>query len=301
MDLTSKGVQRQLAAMGCPGYELGVKDVSTGKMLSKSSEVWSATQVLQAVPRLKRQNSQGAQIYIRPAGVSGLVLLDDITITTLQTMTDDGFEPLCALETSPLNYQAWVRVWDSKCAQDLTPDYVTAVARVLAKRYRGDLNSADWRHFGRLAGFTNRKPCHLQEDGRYPFVLLRQSRQGGGVAPGAGSVLKEAAEALEAWKEEQRRKATLSADRQGSKSSADPCLFYQSEFRKLAADWGTELNLSIADWRIAGAMEKAGYSRDEIRGAIYQESPRLLDRKKGHVEHYVELTLDNRLGTKDEA
>jgi RepB DNA-primase from phage plasmid len=35
--------------------------------------------------------------------------------------------------------------------------------------------SADWRHFGRLAGFTNRKQKHQQPDGFFPFVKLLEA------------------------------------------------------------------------------------------------------------------------------
>jgi hypothetical protein len=42
----------------------------------------------------------------------------------------------------------------------------------LATRFDGDLGAADWPHFGRLAGFTNRKPKYAMEDGRFPFVRV---------------------------------------------------------------------------------------------------------------------------------
>ena len=47
-------------------------------------------------------------------------------------------------------------------------------AKELAKRFGGDLSSADWRHFGRLAGFTNRKHERVLPNGLGPFVRLRQ-------------------------------------------------------------------------------------------------------------------------------
>ena len=34
------------------------------------------------------------------------------------------------------------------------------------------LGAADWRHFGRLAGFTNRKATYQSADGLFPFVKL---------------------------------------------------------------------------------------------------------------------------------
>ena len=46
------------------------------------------------------------------------------------------------------------------------------MARSLAKDFGGDTGAADWRHFGRLAGFTNRKLRHRDSAGLFPFVKL---------------------------------------------------------------------------------------------------------------------------------
>jgi hypothetical protein len=60
----------------------------------------------------------------------------------------------------------------------------TAAARGLAEKFGGDRGAADWRHFGRLAGFTNRKANYRDEGtGLYPFVRLVEAA--GGVYPEA--------------------------------------------------------------------------------------------------------------------
>ena len=74
------------------------------------------------------------------------------------------------IETSPGNFQARVRVSKEPIPERLA----TEVARELAREYAGDPASADWRHFGRLAGFTNRKRVHQKQDGRFPFVLTHE-------------------------------------------------------------------------------------------------------------------------------
>jgi hypothetical protein len=51
----------------------------------------------------------------------------------------------------------------------------TRAAKLLAERYGGDLGSADWRHFGRLAGFTNPKPSRRLESGLQPFARLLEA------------------------------------------------------------------------------------------------------------------------------
>jgi hypothetical protein len=48
----------------------------------------------------------------------------------------------------------------------------------LAHIYGGDLASADWRHLGRLAGFTNQKPLRRQGNGYAPWVQLVQAQVG---------------------------------------------------------------------------------------------------------------------------
>ncbi len=76
--------------------------------------------------------------------------------------------------------------------EPIAPEQATMVARILVERYGGNPASADWRHFGRLAGFTNRKPKHWQATGMQPFVLVREAA---GVATERGAQLLEEAAA----------------------------------------------------------------------------------------------------------
>jgi hypothetical protein len=85
-------------------------------------------------------------------------------------MKDTGFAPAIVAETSPGNFQVWLNH-----GRTLFRTISSAAARALAERFGGDRGSADWRHYGRLAGFTNRKEKHRQQDGRFPFVRLVHS------------------------------------------------------------------------------------------------------------------------------
>ena len=94
-------------------------------------------------------------------------------------MKGSGFDPAVIVETSPGNYQAWL-----KHPERLGKEVGTAAARALAEKFGGDRGAADWRHFGRLAGFTNRKAKYLDAStGLYPFVRLIEA--GGEVYPEA--------------------------------------------------------------------------------------------------------------------
>jgi hypothetical protein len=57
----------------------------------------------------------------------------------------------------------------------LTEALSTQAAKQLAERFGGDRGSADWRHFGRLAGFTNPKPNRRLASGLQPFARLLEA------------------------------------------------------------------------------------------------------------------------------
>jgi RepB DNA-primase from phage plasmid len=154
----------QLEAMGCERFDIGVKRTD-GAMILR--EGWGARQVLKSLMWLRRENLNRGHIYVRPSGVHGLSLVDDLKVAAVAQMKAQGFEPAVIVETSPGNFQAWL-----KHGQVLDEATSTRVAKELTLRFGGDPGSADWRHFGRLAGFTNPKPNRRLESGLHPFARL---------------------------------------------------------------------------------------------------------------------------------
>ncbi len=134
-------------------------------------EGWSADRVNAAISWLRRENARSAHIFVRPHAAHPLSLIDDLNSDAIVRMLDTGFQPALIVETSPGNFQAWVN--HGRILFDRT--FSTLVAKELARRFGGDPSSADWRHFGRLAGFTNQKPKRRLQNGFAPFVRLRQS------------------------------------------------------------------------------------------------------------------------------
>src|SRR5438552_17647878 len=128
---------------------------------------WDLKTVVESIPWLKFQNLDGRNIYIRPKGEHALSLVDDLSSQVLERMKHSGFTPAIIVETSPENFQAWLNH-----GKVLAKDVSTAAARALAEKFNGDPGSADWRHFGRLSAFTNRKTRHQTAGGHYPFVRL---------------------------------------------------------------------------------------------------------------------------------
>src|SRR5271170_4663943 len=165
--LTAKVTLAQLEAMGCERFDIGVKR-SEGTMQLR--EGWGAKQILKAILWLRRENLYGAHNYVRPAGIHGLSLVDDLTAAAVSRMKREGYEPAVVVETSIGNFQAWLRH-----GQVLDEAFGTCTAKELARRFGGDASSADWRHFGRLAGFTNPKPSRRLQSGMQPFARLSEA------------------------------------------------------------------------------------------------------------------------------
>ena len=153
--------------MDCQLFEIGVLRMD-GRMLLRSG--WSANQIDAALAWLRRENARGAQIFVRPHGAHALSLVDDLSAETIPRMTDAGFQPAVVIETSPGNFQVWLN--HGRVLFDRT--FSTQAAKELARRFGGDPSSADWRHFGRLAGFTNQKPNRRLQNGLPPFVRLHE-------------------------------------------------------------------------------------------------------------------------------
>jgi hypothetical protein len=172
---TAVAVQQQVAAMGSELSEIGLYNPNSGAGESVMiPRVWDAETIVRSVSWLRHQNREGRNIYIRPKGEHDLSMVDDLTTDAVSAMKETGFDPAVIVETSPGNYQAWL-----KHPERLSKEVSTAAARALAEKFGGDRGAADWRHFGRLAGFTNRKEKYFDAStGLYPFVRLIEAAGG---------------------------------------------------------------------------------------------------------------------------
>src|SRR6516165_418634 len=97
---------RQLAAMGCPRFDLGVLRAQGMMLLHESL---TASQIRARFAWLRQENACGAHIFARPHGLSRLTLVDDLSDSALNSMKRAGFTPTLVVETSPRNFQAWLK------------------------------------------------------------------------------------------------------------------------------------------------------------------------------------------------
>jgi hypothetical protein len=294
--LSLQAIRNQLAAMPCDSYLLRLIHRSTRKPLS-GERLWHAAQLLlePTIRFLRARNREGFDVYFRPYAPdhnAGYILvdLDHAQPTVLVAMRSNGHEPCVVVETSPGHLQAWVRV----SSMPLPPRVATRVSRHLARLYQADRASADWRHVGRLAGFTNQKPQRCLPSGLAPWVKLRYAAAG--LASNSRSLLERAVFAAGAAISPARPHRQLNAP--SCDAAADPAIdsmqaiaIYQNWLNHLQIqqrfaqpDW------SIADLWIAKELLSQGAPASSVKSVLRLASPQF---PRGHAdpEDYLRRTL----------
>lgn len=277
LDRSVQAMTRQLGGMGCERYDIGIRDAKTGKMMHRE---WTEAEVIKNASWLKRMNATGNDVYVRPAEQErhGLVLADDLSADAIERMKADGLEPAVVVETSPDNFQAWVKV-----GEQTTAETRKSIARGLVSAYGADPGSADGRHYGRLAGLTNQKPEHAL-GGRQPWVLCRESR-GTGATRGR-TVLTETEQAIARESDTQERIRDIESSPTRRRGNA--LGMYKSEMRGLLKRFGKDL--SKCDYIAAMKLASAGHSVEDIATAMRIASPELASRKGRYLDDYCERT-----------
>jgi hypothetical protein len=163
--------------MGAQVFEVGLfkpsaADEGRAVMIPRT---WDSATLIRSIPWLRMQNADGRNIYVRPKGEHDLSLVDDLSVDAVKRMKMTGFAPAAVVETSPGNFQAWL-----KHPRQLPRELSTMAARKLAEEFGGDRGAADWRHFGRLVGFTNRKEKYMNESVDLAFAIYALSHGSSG-------------------------------------------------------------------------------------------------------------------------
>lgn len=285
-DRTTEALERQIEALGVARFEIGIREAETGKIINR---FMTKKEVKDNAAWLKRMNAKGHDIYIRPSGEHGLVLIDDLNQKALKAMNDKGLKAAAIIQTSPGNYQAWVKLSDEPVPAEIRK----IAARGFAKEFGGNPSSADSKHYGRLAGFTNQKPKYNHQ-GKQPYVLAHEC---------SGVASKAATEYLEKIKthlaiaelalERKTRLDSIKAYTTTRYEPIDPAQEYQRQAKRLFERYGDKADLSKIDWMISLDMAKsAKFSQKDIEKAIQKCSPNIESRKAGHLEDYAKRTAE---------
>jgi hypothetical protein len=296
--LSSQAIRRQLVAMPCETYLIRLIHHCTRKPLS-GQRLWTAAQLFRepTIRFLRARNREGFDLYFRPYALdqnAGYILLDldDPEPTVLQAMRVNGHQPCAVVETSPGHLQAWIRV----SVLPLPPQLATPVARHLARIYQADRASADWRHVGRLAGFTNQKPQRRLPSGLAPWVKVRHAVAG--LAFNSRCLLETAALGLTPCSQMSRVRP---AQRRTTPSSVSPSDLVLESLEAVAIyqNWLNRLQIpqrfarpdwSIADLWIAKELLSQGAPASQVKSVLRLASPHF-PRAHSDPEDYLRRTL----------
>jgi hypothetical protein len=290
--LTLQSIRRQLAAMPSELYLVRLIHHRT-RQAFPGERLWTAEQLATAatIRFLRVRNREGCDVYVQPyAGHQNagyiLVDLDHAGLTTIATMYAHGHDPCVVLQTSRAHLQAWIRL----SVSPLEPAVASAAGKLLAAAYGGDPASTDWRHLGRLAGFTNQKPARRTSGGHAPWVKLVRVQ----------AVLAPQAEAL-------LQSARALASPPPPLTSHTTATFHDSVPATMAASVAAELyqacmerwhirqrfsqpDWSIVDYWVARRLLRQRWTPAQVREILRLASPQF-PRRHGDPDDYLRRTV----------
>jgi len=287
--LTRQAVRNQLAAMPNELYLVRLIHSLTGRPFP-GERIWTADQLAREVTIrfLRARNGEGCDVYIHPyAGNQNagyiLVDLDCADLTAVGVMRTNGHDPCVVVQTSPGHLQAWIRLSSSP----LEPGVATAAGRHLAHLYGGDPASTDWRHLGRLAGFTNQKPARRTPDRYPPWVRLVHARAG--LAPRGESLLESIRPSIPSPASPFPIDWTTTDP--GPASAAEAVAIYQTCMQR----WQIRQRFPQPDWSIvdlwvAKHLLSQGRPAVQIQAILRLASPHF-PRRHAHPDDYLRRTV----------
>ena len=285
---TVNAVRRQLWAMNCESYDIAIVRFEDGRSKRQPVGFCTLSGASVLLPDLVRQNARGENVFVRPDPRldRALVLVDDIEEIDIDTLREKGLEPCCVVETSPKNLQAWIDFGPTP----MMPIERKILARKIVELVGADKNSADAVHYGRLAGFTNRKESHFGEgkNGGFPFVRVKDaSRLVCSQAPEWRQWAREqaTATATAAGIEPQKPRSQVDISKLGEMFSRY-CSSWQRNPNHARREDGTD-DLSSRDFAVVGRLLREGYDAEKIIPLLADNAKR-----KNKPLDYARRTVD---------
>jgi len=155
----SEIVSNFLEGVVCDLYE--IKLIQKPYAITRKN--WNKAEILKNINWMINKNqNEKLNVYIRPMD-NRFILLDDLNKKTLNDVA--RIKPCLLMETSPGNYQVWLKL--KKISENRSEQQ--SIWRALAAKFNADPASAKPDQIGRLPGFFNMKPKYSPD---FPFVKL---------------------------------------------------------------------------------------------------------------------------------
>jgi hypothetical protein len=296
--------ERYANAVGAERFRVVVTDFSQGNgtqafILDKKAdglEGKTREGVLESMSKLRQYEHYGKNINVVPlSSDKHHILIDDMSVQSLEQLKQDGYLPSCVIESSPGNFQAILTVpkleekeAGDREAQDCAAqdreaqdreaqdrEAANALTKELNTQY-GDPKLSGAIHAHRLPPFTNQKPKHRREDGTYPETRLAEAE--GGTCEKASKELENIrtrlageAEKLRRDQEHRARSASIAGD--WSNGATDPGGAYRTHWRDVLEKLQGDTDYSRVDAMVGLRMRATGYSAGQIFSAIRENAP----------------------------
>lgn len=306
-DKTLKNIiESQLNSLSADKYRITIqapagvdtlKTYNMGKAKNDNEKetFYTSTDIINLLPKLKRENQRGYNIYITPfSNVYDYVLVDDLTDESILTMDERGYKHNILLQSSPNSKQCVLRIDEKQDKQCLN-----AVFRELNNLY-GDKNISAVVHPFRLAGFTNRKPKYKTDNG-FPFVKLLESNYINCDITKNNIVEFEKRTSLNEALNKDKTSVKLEVKQlvntslintNIAKDNKKAYKFAEHLYNQMLERYGAEMDLSRADWSVLKIMTKEGFNQRDIASCIACLSFDINTRHQD-VNAYINTTLNN--------
>lgn len=308
--------RRQARALGAPRYRVTVVDQSRGagrnginlgkrRGAEGAETLYTPSQVEELIPRLRRWNALGWNVYVTPIDPAHhYLVIDDMKSGATERLEGLGFAPCVVLETSAGNEQAVLKV----PAEDerVEETAANALVRDLNLAY-GDPRFSGGEHAFRMAGFSNKKPGRQSAFTRLILSVPRICRRAAELLMRRRRIADEErrrrrSEVEARERREERRGQGLGPQRSQVQSArfgaSTPMLDALAAFRDAAAvvraavvRRGLAIDASRVDFQAAKRMLRNGWSDDEVFAAMLTGSPELSARHS-RPEDYVLRTIE---------
>lgn len=207
--------------------------------------------------------------------------LNDLNEDNIAKMKLDGIISAMVIETSPKNYQAWIRFENS-----MTYQQALAASRYLTYKYDADKGAISTSHFSRMSGFKRT----LKDGSKFTPVLVETSQ----------ILNKNLDDNLIQTEKEQTREEFIKEYIHNTYSS-DPAVKSQL-MRDIDAKCKTYMNnlknkgysdLSKIDYVVMGWLNRDGYGKSPIIATMLENSENIVERKHGihNAQRYLNYTF----------
>lgn len=267
---------------------------------SKDGEkFFNADEVKAKIPLLSKKNAEGRDIYITPRALNHhYIVLDDLTPGSYKEMLGNGYKPNLVQESSKDNYQAIFRVPMSGDKDDRK--IANKIVVGLNKKY-GDPKFTGVEHPFRMSGFSNKKATR---NNFFTQLITSAEKACERIISLLNQELNKVIKQREAKKANEKplKKVALDYEQEridkmnsvGKNTKTSSAVFARnwSKWHGLARKNGWAIDFSRIDFSATKDMIKGGYNDTEIKIAITDCSPSILNRKHD-IQDYCDRTVVN--------